>query len=342
LPSPPRPAGTFPRSALLVLLAAICLIVGATLVLFRSHGSLSGASPSLAVVESQARAHPQSLADQLAYADALLKSGDHDAARRVYAYAAHLAPNDYRPYEGLGLVAWQERRPEYALVNFSEAVHLNPNDAVAWQALGGLYLAAHKKALARKAYAQVTRLNPKDARAWRLLGVLDTEVQLYAKGHEELEHAVTLTPNDPEAQIDLADADLTAGNLPEAHAAYQKALALKPDDPGALAGDGETLLQLDPSPSGLSQAERQVKQALSLQPSAYGHRVLGRIYFQRRDYKQAVMELKQALALDPNQYQTYNYLSQTYAAMGQGDLARQAGAQFQKAYAHANSKKPGM
>ena len=338
LSPPARPAGAFPRSSLLVFLIAVCLIVGAILLLSRSRGGPSGATPSLSAVERQARANPQNLADQLAYADALLKSGDHDQARRVFAYSAHLAPQDYHAYEGLGIVAWQERRPDYALANFVEAARLNPNDAVAWQALAGLYLAAHKKPLARKAYEQVTRLSPNDAHAWRQLGVLDTEAKLYAQGHEALQRAVALAPGDTEAQLDLANADLVQGNLPEAHAAYQKVLALKPNDPTALTGDAEALLQLDPSPSGLAQAEKQVNQSLALHPSAYGHLVLGRVYLQWRVYPQAVAELKQSLTMDTSQFRAYNYLSQAYAAMGQGALARQAGAQFQKAYSRANKK----
>lgn len=340
LSPPARPIGTFPRSSLLALLVVVCLIAVAIVLLVRSRSSPSGASPSLSAVESQARANPQNLTDQLAYADALLKSGDHDAARHVYAYAAHLAPNDYRPYEGLGIVALQEHRNDYAQVNMEAAVRLNPKDALAWQALGGIYLDTHQKARARKAYEQAAQQEPNNANAWHALGVLDMRANLYANGLEALQRAVTLAPNDPQAQIDLANADLAQGNLPEAHAAYQKALALKPGDPSALAGDAETLLQLDPSPSGLAQAERQVHQALSLEPSAYAHLVLGRVYLQRRDYPQAVKELKQALTMDPNQYRAYNYLSQAYAAMGQGALAKQAGVQFQKAYARANNKKP--
>lgn len=329
------------RTLILGFVILVCLLVAIATFEYESTRHTANSSRSLTDMERHARENRQDLTSQLEYGNMLLKTGDRDKAMQVFAYAAKIAPRDARPYEGLAAVAFEDRRTDYARVNLEEAARLAPSDVTVWQTLAKLYMAMHDKPHALRAYQQVTHLKPDDERAWRQLGVLETEANLLAQGHESLLHAAALAPNDAEAQIDLANSDLLLGNLANAHAAYSKALTLKPDDPTALTGDAEALLQLDPSSNGLAKAEQQVTRALSLQPNAYGHLVLGRVYLQRRDYKKAVAEFQQALTLDRNQYRAYNYLSQAYASLGERGLARQAGEQFRQAYARAHTLKNG-
>lgn len=276
-----------------------------------------------------ASASRKDLGAQLAYAAALLRAGDLDSAARVYSYGATLSPEDSRPYAGLAAVAVRQRRLEYAIVNLNRVVRLTPNDGLAWRALAEVELAIREPRHAAFAYRRSVKLDPRDAVAWRDLGELDTRLRRAPLGYEELKRALSLAPGDLEATLDLAGNEQMQGMLPQALASYRRVLAGRPDNPAALAGECEVELDMGASGAQLQLLVATLSKLAQQAPAPHTLVVLARVNMAQHDYLGALGNLRRAIRLNRGEVEAYSCLSQCYAAMRNGPLARKAGLRYQ-------------
>lgn len=131
-------------------------------------------------------------------------------------------------------------------------------------------------------------------------------------------------------QYALGMSALRTGQLAEARKSFEQVLARRPDDTQAQVQLVNVDIQLDPSPTGLAQAQKRLRPLLNTDTTGAAHLAQGHIYLLQRKYAPAIREFRAGLAEDKTEPTAYVYLSQAYAATGQQELARKAGAEYQK------------
>ncbi len=67
------------------------------------------------------------------------KPPDYEEAERAYKAAAKLAPNDERPFIGLGNIYYDQKRDEEAIAAYRKALELQPKNRSVFEALGDAY-----------------------------------------------------------------------------------------------------------------------------------------------------------------------------------------------------------
>ncbi len=89
------------------------------------------------------------------------KPPDYVEAERAYKLATTLAPNDERPFEGLGNIYLDQQRNEEAAAAYRRALELKPKNPAAFENLGDAYyrLGRYQESIA--ASSQSVRLDPK-------------------------------------------------------------------------------------------------------------------------------------------------------------------------------------
>jgi tetratricopeptide (TPR) repeat protein len=128
-----------------------------------------------------------------------------------------------------------------------------------------------------------------------------------------LRHALELEPSSRDAHDAMALYYLTQENVEGAAQQYRKAADLNPDKPNALFKLGHQYIEL---------AARLAYRGARLYPdSAWGHRFLGDMLFDRNRWEDAAQEYKKALAIDPHQSGLHTLLGEIYLHTGKLDDA---------------------
>ncbi len=132
-------------------------------------------------------------------------------------------------------------------------------------------------------------------------------------------------------RTELGDRLLGRGRAVAAAQEYQRALQASPHSPIILGRLSRVLIQREQYDEALSY----VKQAQALEPDEAGTYVdLGRIYHAKKNYSEAAAALEQALQINPFNPMIYRYLSESYAALGAPDKAKQSKATLNKLMTH--------
>ncbi len=123
-----------------------------------------------------------------------------------------------------------------------------------------------------------------------------------------LEHALKLDPSSHDAHDAMALYDLTQENFQGAAGQYRKVADLNADKPEALFKIGHQYLDL---------AVRLAYRGARLYPeSAWGHRFLGDMLFERNRWDDAAREYTKALGIDPRQSGLHTLLGEAYMHTG--------------------------
>lgn len=304
------------------------LAVALALAVRLRHDYGTGRTMSPSQIEQRVQAHPEDEEAQLDWSNALHAQHRDDEAETALKTAANLAPGDPRPLNALAMLSLDHKQPVPALSYFHASLHLDPKNADIWRGAGLLLLQQRDTASALEAFDHATRLDPNDALSWRELGLLEDSRSAPARGLDALQRAAALTPNDLTTQTMLGVHALTDGKLLIAKHAFDKALALRSDNPDALIGSARVTLEMDPSPTGLARAGRQIDQALATKPGADAYLARGQWNLLLRRYQAAVSDLKTTLKKDPGQIIAHSLLSRAYAGSGQPQLARSEANEF--------------
>ena len=137
-----------------------------------------------------------------------------------------------------------------------------------------------------------------------------------------------MNPNDLETEIALGNCAQVVYKTEIAKQAFDKALVLRPEDPRALFGSANVTLQLDPSPTGLARAGAQIAKVMAVSPTATAYLERGHWNLLMLPYPDAIADLNRALSMNPHLNYAHSFLSQSYAAVGQAQLARRESAAF--------------
>ena len=184
------------------------------------HGS------SLECYELALRADPTHLTALLGRASALCALVRYAEARVVYRDAARLAPQDHRPWSGLGALERQDGNLAAASEAFDEALKLAPGVPVALHGRARVAL-ERGEADTRARFEEVARLIPQDPHA--ALGAAESWVAVDPqRAIRELEGVSHRFPDWPEPQSALARVTWECGDNSAFAAGLEAAVAARP------------------------------------------------------------------------------------------------------------------
>lgn len=294
----------------------------------RNHGSPAPTDP--VAIEQQARDNPDDMQAQMRWGETLVQAKRLEEARSVLDRVRAVKPNDARPYAWLGVVAISERRPDEARQLLGQSLQLDASNLTAIRALANLDAQEHHLRPAIQGFERLVQLRPNDADAWQRLGLLLIGAGENYRSLDALSRSAALDPNDLLTQGALGNMALQAGRFDQAERAYRAVLARTPSNPQAMAGLARVMMRRDPSPAGLTAAEKQAEEALSTSPSAETYSTRGQVRMTQRRWREAIQDFNESISLAPQHRETYVLLSQCYVSEGKPDLARKASAEFER------------
>jgi tetratricopeptide (TPR) repeat protein len=144
-----------------------------------------------------------------------------------------------------------------------------------------------------------------------IVGMDYTKLGSPEKAAPYLRHALELDPSSRDAHEAMALYHLTQENFQGAAEQYRKVADLNPDKAEALFRIGHQYVELA--------ARLAYRGARQYPDSAWGHRFLGDMLFQRDRWEEAAQEYKKALAIDPRQSGLHTLLGEAYLHTGKSD-----------------------
>src|SRR5439155_16540294 len=127
----------------------------------------------------------------------------HEQAIPYYQHAAHLLPDDYRPFYGLGISYFQLRAYRQDEENTSTALRMNPQLVQALTLLGKIALEEGKLEEARKWLSESLNKNGENDHALFLLATIRMKETNYLEARRCLEKGIAINPNIPEYYFSL-------------------------------------------------------------------------------------------------------------------------------------------
>ena len=260
-------------------------------------------------------------------------------AEEAFRKASALEPANALPLSQLATVYADEHRWAEAKTAALAALKRDPKSAAAHFALGGCLIAAGRLQAAEEQFRLAARYSPGNARAQFNLGIVLAREKRYPQALAALGKALELDPKLVEAHVSMGVIHQLMGEPHKALAAYEKAAKFVPRN-GALlynmAGAYQAMAQNTGDRGLLQKALSLYLQAIAAQPAMVpAHLNAARIYFEMRNYPQAVRYFRSALALAPTNPRILAdlALAETWAANSETDAARRKAA-FQSAEDH--------
>jgi class 3 adenylate cyclase/tetratricopeptide (TPR) repeat protein len=204
----------------------------------------------------------------------------------------------YLRAENEGLYNGVNAAPARAMASYAKAIELDPNFA---DAQAGFALAA----------AQVLIFN---------FDFFASSTVTRKRAYTAAGRALELDPNNGRAYVALAALQLGDGRHTDAITSARRAAVLAPRDPRVFANLGMILAFAGES----TEAVAEIEQARRLSPSPPPDIRLpaGIVFYNARQYEQAIEEMKAVISVWPAAGAPHEYLSAAYAHLGKLDLAR--------------------
>ena len=283
----------------------------------KNHPDRSG----FATREQWARDEPSNADVQRLWGLALLRNARVAEAAQVLTKVVGMEPNVAEAHAGLGQAMLAGGQYTDAATEFISALKLDPKSVPALIGLGYSSIRAGLK-YARPALLKATQLAPSSADAWIGLGQADY-------GHDEYTveciHAfktgAALAPARADYFDDYAEALRKNGQTADAQSLLMSAIQRTPDDAKARYLLGYLILQTNPTPTALNEAETMTRASINIGRTALADRQLGDILIREGRVSEAVAQLKQAIVDDPYQVEARRILARAYGQLGQPALA---------------------
>jgi protein O-GlcNAc transferase len=227
----------------------------------------------------------------IARIESLARGGQLEAAQAACEELLAAAPQEYRAWTLLGMLAMARGQPAAAEAPLKHAVGLFSGDARCWHMLS-LAMRMQGKSADAEAAARQTLAQDDGAVYWAGLADCFFDQQRWADAAAAQRQALARNPQDPQWWTSLGSAEQSQGNLAAAAQAYQQALRLAPDDP--IAGTRYALLEIELGQvrEGVERAARVLGRWPELAPAwlvvGTGERMLGALPQAEAAYRQAV------------------------------------------------------
>ena len=289
----------------------------------RSHPDRSG----FATRQEWAQAEPGNAQAQRLWGLALLTNRRLPEAGAVLANAAALAPRSPAAHLALARALEAGGLTSKAGLEYVTALDLHPDWPPALLGLGQNSQQAGLK-YARQAFERTAQLAPDSASAWAGLGsaCLSNDADL-RQSLRAFQTAARLDPARTDFDDDYAEALRKNGHADEAEVLLRHRLAAAPDDAVAHYRLGGLLMETDPTPARMAEAEAQTGAALRLLPHQAGaERQLGTILLGEGHLMEALHATQAAVSDGPYEVQARHVLAQIYGRLGQPALAEQVSA----------------
>lgn len=205
----------------------------------KNRSGKQGAAPAPASDQAKAMSIDQAMSFALRHHQA----GNLDIAENVYRQVLRFHPDNPEALHLLGVIAFQHKRHEEAVMLIGRAVRQKPGFADAHSNLGNALRELGRLDEAEQSYRKALAARSGFAMAHYNLGNVLMTRKRYDEAAKSFRSAIALSPNLLEAHINLGIVLGELGRLDEAENSYRKALAVRPDSPVAYYNLGNTLLE---------------------------------------------------------------------------------------------------
>jgi predicted O-linked N-acetylglucosamine transferase (SPINDLY family) len=171
------------------------------------------------------------------------QAGNLDIAENVYRQVLGFHPDNPEALHLLGVIAFQRKRHEEAVMLIGRAVTRKPGFADAHSNLGNAFRELGRLDEAEESYRRALAANSRFAMAHYNLGNVLMARKRFDQAAKSFGSAIALSPDLLEAHVNLGIVLAERGRYDEAEKCYRKALAIRPDAPVAHYNLGNTLLE---------------------------------------------------------------------------------------------------
>jgi protein O-mannosyl-transferase len=215
----------------------------------------------------------------------------------LWRHAVQVSPRNYFARTNLGDALLLTGDLDAANDQFVEALRTESNSAATRNGLGTVLFRKGRREEARSQYAEALRLEPGFAEAHSNLGMVLGALGEHERAIPEFQTALQLDPLTPDVHLNLGFSLASLGRLGEAIAEYQAELTISPTSAETLAAFGDALFLEGDIPGAIAQ----YGQALAANPEdAHAHNNLGLALMNEKRLPEAVSHFKEALRLDPD------------------------------------------
>ncbi len=248
---------------------------------------------------------------------ALSSSEKTDAAIGEYKEALRIKP-EYAPvHYDLGLLYFNVHAYDDSIAEYKKAIAIDRNNADAHGNLGNAYKHKGDLVSAVAEFREAKRLNPNDPDARQNLASALMQ-QSPGAAIQELQELERRFPNFEMCHICLGRALAWQGDRKAAEGEFRKANELDPTDPDGHRGLGS----IQEQQKNYDAALEEYRVAENIAPAdGETHQDVGRVLIAQKDFAGAVEELKQATTLAQASWEIHELYGQALQATGQSDLA---------------------
>jgi tetratricopeptide (TPR) repeat protein len=233
---------------------------------------------------AQIQKHPDQPRDLYLLAEANLKLGKVDEARKTIAQLDEISASDYRTQTGVGVLLARFRLYDDAIQHFQAALKANPDSDDVKYDLADAYFRKGSYAEALEAAQKVSETGQQDDTFLSLLGDIEAHLGETARAAEIFQDAIRRNPDKDQTYLSLTLVQLRQGDLKGAGETLQKGLARVPGSGKLLWGAGLVSALEGKTP----QAAEHFEKAVDLLPEWIGsYSTLGVFYFQTGQIEKA-------------------------------------------------------
>ena len=238
----------------------------------------------LTQLTEQIQKHPDQPQDLYLLAEAYLKLGKAEEARKTIAQLDQLSANDYRTQTGVGVLLARYRLYDEAIQHFQSALRSNPDSDDVKFDLADAYFRKGLYAQALEAAQQISVAGQQDDTYLALLGDIHAHLGDTARATEIYRDAIRRNPDNDQYYLSLTLVQLRSNDVRGATETLQQGLARIPGSGKILWGLGLISVLEGNTP----QAAQRLERAVELLPEWAGsYSTLGVFYYQTGQIEKA-------------------------------------------------------